>query len=267
MKKLPKHWVRWASIWKSPSVPSYSSDSLEGTMFKAVIGDLFASQAQTLVITVNCVGVMGKGVALGFKKRYPEMFEDYLARCGRKQVRVGEPYLYRDRAGTSIVNFPTKEHWRSVSRLSNIERGLDHFVAHYAEWGITSVAFPPLGCGNGGLEWSEVGPLMHAKLAKLEIDVEVYAPYGTPKQQLTTEFLSRPAQLSLHGKGRSYEKMKPEWAVLIEVLRELGQQPYANPVGRTIFQKICYVLTEMGVHTGFHFAKGSYGPFAGEVKL
>jgi hypothetical protein len=90
-------------------------------MLKALIGDMFASQAQTLVNTVNCVGVMGKGVALEFKKRFPAMFDDYLARCGRKQVRLGEPYLYRDLGGAMVVNFPTKDHWRSSSRLADIE--------------------------------------------------------------------------------------------------------------------------------------------------
>jgi hypothetical protein len=90
-------------------------------MFRALIGDLFASQAQTLVNTVNCVGVMGKGVALEFKKRWPAMFEDYRRRCDAKQVRLGEPCLYRDASGTSIVNFPTKDHWRSPSRVADIE--------------------------------------------------------------------------------------------------------------------------------------------------
>src|SRR6266540_4183792 len=123
-------------------------------MFKALIGDLFESRAQTLVNTVNCVGVMGKGVALEFKKRFPANFEDYAARCERKQVRLGQPYLYRDPSGRSIVNVPTKDHWRSPARLRDIERGLDYFVRHIEKWGIQSVAMPPLGCGNGGLEWS-----------------------------------------------------------------------------------------------------------------
>ena len=236
-------------------------------MFRALIGDLFASRAQALVNTVNCVGVMGKGVAEQFKKRFPAMFEDYKSRTDRKAVRLGEPYLYGDRSGTQIVNFPTKDHWRSPSRLSDIERGLDYLAAHIAEWGITSLALPPLGCGNGGLEWSEVGPLICRKLQGLPIDIEVYAPYGTPKQQLTEEFLSAPSQMSLEGKGRKHKPLKPEWIVLMEVLRDLESQPYANPVGRTIFQKISYVVTEMGVPTGFDFSKGSYGPFSGDVKL
>lgn len=235
-------------------------------MFKALIGDIFASHAQTIVNTVNCVGVMGKGVAFEFKKRYPKMFEDYAARCEHGEVRLGQPYLFRDASGASIVNFPTKSHWRAASRLADIERGLDYFVAHAKEWGITSVAFPPLGCGNGGLEWNEVGPLLRMKLHDLAIDVEVYAPYGTPKSELTKDFLSADSQMSLDGKGRRGEKLNPEWVALVEVVRELGRQPYANPVGRTIFQKVAYVLTEMGVDTGFHFGKGSYGPFAEEVK-
>jgi len=236
-------------------------------MLKALIGDLFTSNAQTLVNTVNCVGVMGKGVALEFKKRFPSLFEDYAERCERKQVKLGEPYVYRGAGNKLVLNFPTKGHWRSPSRLADIEAGLDHFVKHHAEWGIASIAFPPLGCGNGGLEWAEVGPLVYGKLNRLPISIEIYAPYGTPKHELTEEFLAGPAQMTLEGKGRKHEKLNPEWVVLVEVLRELSQQPYANPVGRTIFQKICYVLTEMGVQTGFQFGKGSYGPFADEVKL
>lgn len=233
-------------------------------MFKALIGDLFASDAQTLVNTVNCVGIMGKGVAQEFKNRYPDMFADYAARCRRKLVRLGQPYAYYDKSGRVIINFPTKDHWRSPSRLSDIEQGLDYIAGHYEEWKIRSFACPPLGCGNGGLNWTEVGPLIYRKLHRLTLDVEVYAPYGTPKHQLSEEFLARPAQLEFNANRQ--EKLNPQWVLLLEVLRELQRQPYANPVGRTIFQKIAYVITEIGVTTGFQFGKGSYGPFAGDVK-
>lgn len=235
-------------------------------MFRALIGDLFESGAQTLVNTVNCVGVMGKGVALEFKKRFPSMFDDYLLRCERKEVRLGEPYCYKDLYGTSIINFPTKDHWRSPSRIQAIERGLDFLVQHLQEWNVTSLALPPLGCGNGGLDWSEVGPLIYRKLHGLSIDVEVYAPYGTPKSQLNSEFLGSPSQIRLEDEGRRSGKLNPDWVALVEVLRELERQPYASAVGRTTFQKICYVITEMGVPTGFEFGKGSYGPFSGDVK-
>ncbi len=234
--------------------------------FKALIGDMFATDAQTIVNTVNCVGVMGKGVALKFKERFPGMFEDYAQRCARKMVRLGEPYLYEDRSGLRILNFPTKDHWRSASRLIDIDHGLTYLANHYQGWGIESISMPPLGCGNGGLEWSEVGPLIYRKLHCLPIDIEVFAPYGTPSAELKTDFLAAPAQLSLEGKGRKHEKMNPGWVTLMEVLRELQGQPYAPPVGRTIFQKICYVVTELGVTTGFEFGKGSYGPFSADVK-
>jgi O-acetyl-ADP-ribose deacetylase (regulator of RNase III)/uncharacterized protein YwgA len=236
------------------------------TKFKALIGDMFNSKAQTLVNTVNCVGVMGKGVAMKFKERFPEMFDDYVRRCERKEVKLGEPYVYEDRSGVKVLNFPTKDHWRSPSRLHDIERGLDYLVQHYKAWNITSMSMPPLGCGNGGLEWSEVGPLIYRKLHQLPIDVELYAPYGTPATELTSEFLAAPTQMSLDGRGRKHEKMNLGWVAIVEVLKELEDQPYAPPVGRTIFQKICYVLTEIGVPTGFEFGKGSYGPFSADVK-
>jgi O-acetyl-ADP-ribose deacetylase (regulator of RNase III) len=146
-------------------------------MLKTLSGDLFASHAQTLVNAVNCVGVMGKGIALEFKKRYPAMFEDYVARCRLKKVRLGEPYLFRDLGGVVILNFPTKDHWRSPSRLKDIDEGLEYFAEHAADWGVTSVAFPPLGCGNGGLAWSDVEPLMHRKLGSLPIEIEIYSPF------------------------------------------------------------------------------------------
>lgn len=233
--------------------------------FTAVIGDLFESQAAALVNTVNCVGVMGKGVAQEFKKRFPAMFDDYRARCDAERVQLGEPYLYRDASGHAIINFPTKGHWRSPSRLADIERGLDYFAEHAAQWGLTSVAMPPLGCGNGGLEWADVGPMIWRKLHALPIDVEAHAPYGTPKSELSIDFLSAEPRVSPEGEGRRADKFNPDWFALMEVVRELGKQPYANPVGRTIFQKIAYVVTEMGVPTGFHFAKGSYGPFSSDV--
>lgn len=233
---------------------------------RALIGDIFASGMQTMVNTVNCVGIMGKGIAQIFKKEYPAMFQDYAERCERGEVRLGEPYHYKDLAGASIVNFPTKDHWRAATRLEDVESGLDHFVKRFRSWGITSVAFPPLGCGNGGLEWATVGPLMYSKLKGLGIPVELYAPYGTPANQLKEEFLGADQQMEFSVKGRRREKLRPEWAALVEVLYELEQQPYANPVGRTIFQKICYILTKQGVETGFQFEQKSYGPFADEVK-
>lgn len=139
-------------------------------------GNLFDSEAQTLVNAVNCVGVMGKGIAAAFKKRYPAMFKDYAARCKRGEVLPGKPYPFVDSSGIIILNFPTKDHWRGASRLAYIENGLEHFAAHYKEWGISSIAFPALGCGAGGLEWAEVKPLMVTTLGEFDLAVEIYDP-------------------------------------------------------------------------------------------
>ncbi|WP_330544114.1 macro domain-containing protein [Aeromonas hydrophila] len=234
-------------------------------MIKVMIGDIFQSRATTIVNTVNCVGVMGKGVAAEFKKRFPQMFSDYVARCAAKEVKLGEPYLYQDMLGTSVINFPTKGHWRSPSKLDDVVHGLDYLLVHAAQWGITSLAIPPLGCGNGGLDWAMVGPIMYQKLSTLGIPVEIYAPYGTPQTQLSVEFLSQ-AITTDNVKGRQQQRLNPAWLALLAVVDELTRQPYANPVGRTIFQKIAYILTEQGVNTGFKFQQASYGPFSEQLQ-
>jgi O-acetyl-ADP-ribose deacetylase (regulator of RNase III) len=144
---------------------------------RVLIGDLFASRAQTLTNTVNTVGVMGKGIALEFRKRFPVMYEDYVARCEAGEVQLGRPYLFTPLVPPWILNFPTKEHWRSLSRLDAIIDGLDHLYKHYEEWGIESLAVPPLGCGEGGLEWRIVGPSLYRGLSRLDIPVELYAPF------------------------------------------------------------------------------------------
>ena len=237
---------------------------------KILVGDILKSKAQTLVNTVNCVGIMGKGIALEFKKRFPEMFKDYEERCNRKEIRVGQPYLYKSLFGQQIVNFPTKEDWRSVSKINDIERGLDYLAAHYKEWGITSIAIPPLGCGNGQLEWKVIGPLIYKWAKQMEIPVEIYAPYGTNPVELTESFLESTgeyasAERSISRNGQL--PFNPAWVGLVEILYRIEKQPYHRPVGRTVFQKIAYVATQQGLPTGFNYQKSSYGPFSKELKL
>lgn len=231
------------------------------------IGNIFESNAKTLVNTVNCVGVMGKGIALEFKKRFPGMFEEYVRLCNNHEVKPGKPYYYSDLLGPSVINFPTKDHWRSPSKLSYIEEGLDWFRNNYASLGVTSIAFPPLGCGNGGLDWETVGPVMYMKLADLPIDIEIYAPYGTKKDLLTTGFLKNHMRLTDCSKvGRVSEKVNKYWYFILYAIRKLNNDRYSLSVGRTIYQKVCYVLTKAGIPTGFHFAKGTYGPYSKEAK-
>lgn len=146
-------------------------------MLVYIEGDLFHSPAQVLVNTVNTVGVMGKGIALEFKKRYPDMFDAYKKQCDKHNLVIGKLMLWYA-ADHWILQFPTKEHWRNPSKLEYIEKGLMTFVRKYADYNITSVAFPKLGCGNGELNWPEVKKLMEKYLGNLPIDVYVYLGKG-----------------------------------------------------------------------------------------
>jgi O-acetyl-ADP-ribose deacetylase (regulator of RNase III)/uncharacterized protein YwgA len=230
-------------------------------------GDLFKSGAQTLVNTVNCVGVMGKGVALAFKQHFPEMYKEYVRLCDAKKVHLGEPYLYKQFAGPWVLNFPTKDHWRSVSRLSDIIAGLEFLERHYKAWEITSLAVPPLGCGQGGLEWRVVGPTLYRHLRRLDIPVELFAPHGTVPFELTPEFLDgASSQTRTPVDVQPPSRIDPGWVALVEILRSIVSEPYHWPVGRTTFQKIAYFATESGIPTGFKFTRGSYGPFSTDVK-
>lgn len=153
---------------------------------RRAIGDetLLKSQMQTITNTVNCVGVMGKGVALRFKNAHKANFADYVSRCNRNEVRPGVPYVYRadpkrDKPELELIlNFPTKNHWRDPSRIEWIDGGLRILAEKYAEWGIKSLALPPLGCGNGGLDWADVWPLIDRYLGDLPIVIEVWVPDG-----------------------------------------------------------------------------------------
>jgi uncharacterized protein YwgA/O-acetyl-ADP-ribose deacetylase (regulator of RNase III) len=227
-------------------------------------GNVFESGAQTLVNTVNCVGVMGKGVALEFKKRFPEMFHDYAERCSRHEVQLGRPYLYRRLTPPWILNFPTKDHWRSVARLQDIVRGLEYLEQHYREWGITSLAVPPLGCGLGQLEWRVVGRTLYRSLAQLPIKVELYAPFGTPQEQLQPAYLGgdQPAADVAGLESR----VEPSWVALVEILKRIENERYHWPVGRTTFQKIAYFATAVGIPTKLVYRRGSYGPYAPDLK-
>jgi len=234
-------------------------------MVNVVKGDIFKSKCQTLVNTVNCVGVMGKGIALGFKERFPEMYADYVARCKRGEVRLGKPYVYKGKTTPWIINFPTKDHWRSVSKLEDIMRGLEFIKDNYKRWGIESIAFPPLGSGLGQLNWDIVGRTLYKYLKMLEIQIELYVPKDTTFDQMTMEFLDKkPNAFSLRGNGNN--KIEPGLIAIIEILSNIEKEPYHWPLGRTSFQKVAYFATEYGLETGLEFGKYSFGPFAPNFK-
>lgn len=178
-------------------------------MIEYIEGDIFESPAQVIVNTVNTVGVMGKGLALSFKKRYPDMFERYKSVCEKGLLTTGKLMLFYE-ADYWILLFPTKEHWRNPSKLAYIESGLQKFVQTYAQKGITSIAFPRLGCGNGELKWEEVRPIMEKYLKDLPIAVYIYLgthpdaepEHKTPKK--TIDWLKR------HAKDMSFTGMKDD---------------------------------------------------------
>lgn len=140
-------------------------------MLKYYCGTVFNTKAKTLVNTVNCFGVMGAGIALEFKLRYPEMFKKYEEMCVNGEYKVGRPKLHK-LDNIDILNFPTKNHWRAPSKMEWIEEGLEYFSNNYKKASITSIAFPKLGTNNGGLEWEKVKTVMEEYLSQLD-DIEI----------------------------------------------------------------------------------------------
>ena len=171
-------------------------------------GNLLESDAEALVNTINTVGVMGKGIALMFKERFPANFDAYADACKEGRVRVGEMFVTENRELNGprwIVNFPTKTHWRTRTRPEWIEDGLKALIEVIREKNIRSVALPPLGCGNGGLDWSEVRPLIEAALAEVQ-DLEAVVFQPTSRYQNVA-------------KKTGVEKLTPARALVAELVR------------------------------------------------
>lgn len=221
--------------------------------FKESTGNLLDADAEALVNTVNTVGVMGKGIALQFKKAFPENFRAYEAACRRDEVRLGEIFVYSTGKLTEnprfILNFPTKEHWRSKARLIDIERGLKDLVNQIQRLQVISIAIPPLGCGLGGLQWSQVEPLIRTAFAPLKgVEVAIYAPVGTPSAAEMPDTTSKP------------ELTRIRTAILATLAR------YSGLVGRGAtpveVQKLSYLLERVGEPLNLGFEKGMYGPYS-----
>jgi len=142
-------------------------------MLNIVTGDIFESNTQTIVNTVNCVGVMGKGIALEYKKRYPEMFARYKELCDLNLMKIGSLWLYKS-PNKWILNFPTKEHWNKPSRIQYLEAGLKKFVLTHREKGISSISFPLLGASNGGIDPEISLAIMQDYLSTCDIPIFIY---------------------------------------------------------------------------------------------
>ena len=182
-------------------------------MLRYVDSPLFESPARVLVNTVNTVGVMGKGVALEFKKRFPEMYGLYREHCKAGRLRVGQLWLYRT-LGRWVLNFPTKTHWRSPSKTEYIRAGLEKLAATYQDQGVDSISFPLLGCGNGRLDFdTEVRPLMEQYLRPLPIPVYIH------RRQESSDFVAEHEELDLFSSIGPPESFDELWHHLLQ-LRE-----------------------------------------------
>lgn len=221
-----------------------------------VQGDLLKQlDVDAIVNTVNCVGVMGKGIALQFKKKWPENFKLYTAACRAGLVKPGHMFVYDAGLLASpkfIINFPTKDHWRSGSRLEFIRDGLNDLVAQIKQHQINSIAIPPLGCGNGGLDWHEVKPLIEQAFADLpEVEVKLFEPAGAPKAVEMQVNSNRP-------------KMTPGRAAILKVLETYRELNYS--LSKIEVQKLAYFLQEAGEDLRLKFVKHHYGPYADALR-
>lgn len=152
-------------------------------------GTVFNAPVKTIVNTVNCMGFMGAGIALEFRLRFPKMYEEYKIKCEKKEVKLGRPYIYENTDKVWILNFPTKGHWKYPSKIKWIEDGLKYFAENHHGREIESIAFPKLGCSNGGLKWDVVKPLMERYLCGLSLEIymcldEKSEPEGSEKDML-----------------------------------------------------------------------------------
>lgn len=219
-------------------------------------GNLLTAPVEALVNTVNTEGVMGKGIALQFKHAFPEMFKAYTAAAKRGEVRLGQMHVWPTQALDGpqyIINFPTKGHWRSKSRIGDIDSGLVDLVKVIRERGITSIAVPPLGCGNGGLDWAEVEPRIRAAFDALpDVDVRVYAPAGAPKATAMPVNTAKP-------------KMTPGRAALIGIIARYMRQALDAP-SLIETQKLMYFLQIVGEPLRLDFKANRYGPYADNLR-
>ncbi|MEM6645060.1 MAG: macro domain-containing protein [Bacteroidota bacterium] len=224
-------------------------------MIERVQGDLLQAPAEALVNTVNSVGVMGKGIALQFKKAYPENFAAYKVACDEGAVQPGRMFVF-DRGGLIgeaqgpryIINFPTKQHWRGKSQMRFIDEGLRALIDEVRERGITSVAIPPLGSGNGGLKWSEVRPRIEAAFAELpNVHLLLYEPGGTPDARRSVVRTKRPKMT----------KARALYLVLFDMYQVLDYE-----LTNIEAQKLAYFMQETGEPLKLRYQKGHYGPYA-----
>jgi len=220
-------------------------------MIEYAHGNLLEAEAEALVNTVNCVGFMGKGIALQFKQAFPENFSACESASHAGQVQPGRMFIFetREMIGPKyIINFPTKRHWKGKSKLEDIDAGLDALVKNVAHLGIKSIAVPPLGCGLGGLDWNEVRPRIELAFKTVpDVRVLLFAPAGPPDAK-AMPIRTKPA------------KMTRARALFIKLMQQYSGMAYRLTLLEV--QKLAYFLQECGEPLKLRYAAHTYGPYA-----
>lgn len=223
-------------------------------MIEAGSGDLFDADVEALVNTVNTMGVMGKGLALQFKRRFPANFRAYAAACKRGEVAIGRMFVTETTGPTEqryLINFPTKKHWRDPSQLSYVRAGLTALVEEIRTRSIRSIAVPPLGCGNGGLAWSDVKPLIEHAMAELpEVRIVVFAPSEIRPELPPSEAADKPISRAR--------------ALLVKLIDAYATLDYA--LTKIEVQKLAYFLQASGEELKLRYAKQQFGPYADQLR-
>ncbi|MCO6433648.1 type II toxin-antitoxin system antitoxin DNA ADP-ribosyl glycohydrolase DarG, partial [Nitrosomonas nitrosa] len=226
-------------------------------MIEFTRGDILQADVEAIVNTVNCVGVMGRGIALQFKKAWPKNFKAYAAACKKNEVQPGKLFVFATQQLANpryIINFPTKRHWRDASRMEDIDSGLDALAATIREKHIQSIAIPPLGCGLGGLDWNQVKQKIEQSLSALpDVYVLIYEPQGAPENDRVAHTPSAP-------------KMTAGRAVLIELLQRYLAGLLDPTISLLEVHKLLYFMQEAGQPLRLKYQKAHYGPYAENLR-
>ncbi|MDQ0468437.1 type II toxin-antitoxin system antitoxin DNA ADP-ribosyl glycohydrolase DarG [Labrys wisconsinensis] len=223
-------------------------------MIELKTGDILRADVEALVNTVNCVGIMGRGIALQFKNEFPENFAAYEVACVREDVQPGKMFVFETRTLTNpkfIINFPTKRHWRGKSRMEDIDSGLRALVEEIRHRRIRSIAIPPLGSGLGGLNWADVRPRIEAALRGIDgLHVIIFEPNSAPVATKSREVPNMTA-------GRA--------ALVVLMNRYLGglMDPFVTLIE---LQKLMYFMQEAGEPLRLNYVKHHYGPYADNLR-
>jgi len=222
-------------------------------MISYTSGDILNADVEALVNTVNCVGVMGRGIALQFKNMFPENFEAYADACAADAVQPGKMFVFETRQLTNprfIINFPTKRHWKGKSRIEDIDAGLAALREEIVRRGIRSIAIPPLGSGLGGLDWSDVKPrIVHALAPLQDVDIQIYEPRGAP-------------EASVMARRQEVPSMTPGRAALVVLMQRYVGGLMDPFVSLLEVHKLLYFLQETGEGLRLRYRKAHYGPYA-----